>query len=501
MKKFIIINAKDKVATLLKDASKGDIIAGVSLKEDIKSGHKVALFDIAKDEELIKYAEPIAAASKEIKAGEWVHTHNTYGLRGRGDESFVKKEQKSFKKEKALSSEEKSPLKNTTRLLKGFKRPDGKVGLRNKVLIIPSVHCANKVCEKIARVLNEAVYITHQHGCSQLDFDANQTRRTLAGQAANPNVFAALIIGLGCEVVSSKSVALEAKKLAPYKDIKHIDIQELGGVAKSVAFGIKLVRSMLEEANTIKREKISLADIVLGTECGGSDSYSGLSANPALGRLSDEIIRAGGKVVLAETTELIGCEDILAKRADDEQTAKAVYEKIIGYEELVKSFHSDIRGANPSPGNIEGGLSSIEEKSLGCIYKAGTSPLKSVIEYAMPITAKGLTLMNTPGNDIEQLSAMVAGGINICVFTTGRGTPTGSCVVPTIKMSSNSKCAKKLEDLIDINAGLILDAKMSEEDFDKKLLEQFIEIASGKPCKAEENEQNDFSIWRLATTC
>lgn len=386
-------------------------------------------------------------------------------------------------------------------MLSGYKRSDGSVGLRNKVIIIPSVHCANKVCERIAKSCPEAVYITHQHGCSQLDFDADQTRLTLAGQAANPNVYAALIVGLGCEVVSSESIAKLTKKLASYTHIEYINIQNNGGVKKTIEQGIFLVQNMLLNASKMKREAITLADIVLGTECGGSDSYSGLSANPALGRLSDEIVKAGGKVVLAETTELIGCEDILAKRACNQNVAKEVYAKILGYEELVKSFHADIRGANPSPGNIEGGLSSIEEKSLGCIYKAGTSPLKSVIEYAKPITEQGLTLMNTPGNDIEQLSAMVAGGINICVFTTGRGTPTGSCIVPTIKMSSNTACAKKLEDMIDINAGCILDGEIDEKDFDKELLQLLIKIASGSLCKAEENEQNDFSIWRLATTC
>ncbi|EAK3811351.1 altronate dehydratase, partial [Campylobacter coli] len=270
----------------------------------------------------------------------------------------------------------------------GYRREDGKFGLRNKVIIIPSVHCANKVCENIARKCNGAVYINHQHGCSQLEFDALQTRDVLIGHGSNANVFGVLIVGLGCEVIQAKVVAEKIKEATPYKKVEYLVIQE----------------------------------------CGGSDSYSGLSANPALGSLSDFVIDEGGAVILAETTELIGCEAILAKRAKNDEIAKKVYDKILGYENLVKSFRADIRGANPSPGNIAGGLSTIEEKSLGCVYKAGTRTLMDVIDYAKPIVSKGLTFMNTPGNDIEQLSAMVAGGANICVFTTGRGTPTGSAI-------------------------------------------------------------------------
>ncbi len=343
----------------------------------------------------------------------------------------------------------------------GYRREDGKFGLRNKVIIIPSVHCANKVCENIARKCNGAVYINHQHGCSQLEFDALQTRDVLIGHGSNANVFGVLIVGLGCEVIQAKVVAEKIKEATPYKKVEYLVIQE----------------------------------------CGGSDSYSGLSANPALGSLSDFVIDEGGAVILAETTELIGCEAILAKRAKNDEIAKKVYDKILGYENLVKSFRADIRGANPSPGNIAGGLSTIEEKSLGCVYKAGTRTLMDVIDYAKPIVSKGLTFMNTPGNDIEQLSAMVAGGANICVFTTGRGTPTGSAIVPTIKMSSNTFCYENMNDAIDINAGSIIDGVKTKEEVRDELIELIVRISDGELVKAEINEQNDFSVWRLATTC
>lgn len=385
--------------------------------------------------------------------------------------------------------------------LQGYRRKDNKFGLRNKVIVVPSVHCANKVCENIARKCQGAVYINHQHGCSQLEFDALQTRDVLIGHGTNANVYGILIVGLGCEVIQAKAVAEKIKEATPYKRVEFLVIQEEGGTLKTTQKGIELVKAMLEEAAKMPMSEGDFSDLILGTECGGSDSYSGLSANPALGSLSDFVIDEGGAVILAETTELIGCEAILAKRAKNEEVAKKVYEKILGFENLVKSFHADIRGANPSPGNIAGGLSSIEEKSLGCVYKAGTRELMDVIDYAKPVLSKGLTFMNTPGNDIEQLSAMVAGGANVCVFTTGRGTPTGSAIVPTIKLSSNSFCYENMQDCIDINAGAIIDGLKSKEDIRDELIALIVRISQGELVKAELNEQNDFSVWRLATTC
>lgn len=385
--------------------------------------------------------------------------------------------------------------------LMGYRREDGKFGLRNKVIIIPSVHCANKVCENIAKQCNGAVYINHQHGCSQLEFDALQTRDVLIGHGTNPNVFGVLVVGLGCEVIQARSVVEKIKETTPYKRVESLVIQECGGMQNTIKKGIEIVQKMLQEALQCEKSQGDFSDLILGTECGGSDSYSGLSANPVLGALSDFVIDEGGAVILAETTELIGCEDLLAKRAKDQEVAKKVYEKILGFENLVKSFHADIRGANPSPGNIAGGLSSIEEKSLGCVYKAGTRTLMDVIDYAKPVISKGLTFMNTPGNDIEQLSAMVAGGANLCVFTTGRGTPTGSAICPTIKMSSNTFCFENMQDCIDINAGSLLDGEKSKEELRDELIDLVIRISKGELVKAEINEQNDFSVWRLATTC
>lgn len=385
--------------------------------------------------------------------------------------------------------------------LMGYRREDESFGFRNKVIIIPSVHCANKCVENIAAQNPQSVYITHQHGCSQLDYDAEQTKRVLIGHGSNPNVYGVLIVGLGCEVVQAEELARRIKGQTPYKEVYFLVIQEEGGIAKTVQKGVELVKKMLQNAQRIQKTQGSWQDIVLGTECGGSDAFSGLSANPVLGAVSDFIIDCGGSVILAETTELIGAEHLLAKRAVNSIVKERVYEVIGNFEKLVLDSHADIRGANPSPGNIAGGLSSIEEKSLGCIYKAGTRPLVDVKDYACQIMQKGLTLMNTPGNDIEQLSGMVAGGCNLCIFTTGRGTPTGSPITPTIKISSNTKTFLNMRDCIDLNAGEILDGHKTVMQKRDEVLEFIESLSNGVLSKAEENKQNDFSIWRLATTC
>lgn len=385
--------------------------------------------------------------------------------------------------------------------LLGYRRKDGRFGLRNKVIIIPSVHCANKCVENIALANPQSVYVNHQHGCSQLDYDAEQTKKVLIGHGTNPNVYGILIVGLGCEVVQAKELYERIKNITPYKEVQYLVIQDEGGVIKTTKKGIEIVSDMINNANKVKKSYGSWNDIVLGTECGGSDAFSGLSANPVLGSVSDFIIDNNGSVILAETTELIGAEDILAKRAINEDIKNKAYKIIKSYEKVILDSNCDIRGANPSPGNIEGGLSSIEEKSLGCVYKAGNRPLVDVKEYAEAVTKKGLTLMNTPGNDIEQLSGMVAGGCNLCIFTTGRGTPTGSPITPTIKISSNTNTFNNMNDCIDLNAGDIIDGLANIIEKRDEVLKFIQNISNGLLTKAEENKQNDFSIWRLATTC
>lgn len=501
----IHVSELDNAATALEPLKKGDVALGVTVLQDIPKGHKVATSDIKKGEPVIKYASHIGIANCDIKAGEWVHVHNLEGERGRGDtDSGVREIKQGVYSKTTVAHSDK------TYKLMGYRRCDRSFGFRNHILVIPSVHCANKVVERIAnavRYSDEAkndetnvVYVTHQHGCSELSYDARQTQDVIVGTGANPNVYGVLVVGLGCEGVQAKDIAEEIRERAPYKEVEYLTIQETGGTLKSIEKGVQIVKKMLAEALKVQKSEGSFADIVFGTECGGSDSFSGLSANPTLGVVSDIIIQQGGSVILAETTELIGAEHILSSRAINDTVKDAILSTIKGFEDAVIKSHADIRGANPSPGNIEGGLSSIEEKSLGCIYKAGNMPVVAVKEYAKKITDKGLTFMNTPGNDIEQLSGMVAGGCNICVFTTGRGTPTGSAITPTIKLASNSDVFNSMNDSIDLNAGTVIEGTKSIQEVGEEILEFIVAVSNGKITKAEINEQNDFSIWRLATT-
>lgn len=503
--KAIHVGAHDTVATAITDLKPGDEALGVVIKEPIPTGHKFATAFIKKGDPVIKYDSHIGTANTDIEPGMWVHVHNLDGERGRGDvDDTVRDIDQDVDRSKLVAHSD------TTYKLTGYRRGDGSFGFRNHVLILPTVHCANKVTNRIANAVRygdspkrddtNVVYVTHQHGCSELSYDARQTMDVIVGTAANPNVFGVILVGLGCEVIQASDTAAEIKKRAPYKQVQFLTIQESGGTAKAIAKGKAMAEAMLAEALKEQRTDGTLADVVLGTECGGSDSFSGLSANPSLGVASDVVVSQGGAVILAETTELIGAEHILAKRGATPEVSKAIVDTIKGYEQTVIDSHADIRGANPSPGNIAGGLSSIEEKSLGCIYKAGNSTVVAVKPYAAPITDKGLTFMNTPGNDIEQLSGMVAGGCNICVFTTGRGTPTGSPITPTIKVSSNTHTFVHMADCIDLNAGDVIDGKKTITDVGLDIVEAIVKTADGALTKAEENEQNDFSIWRLATT-
>ncbi|HWR45696.1 UxaA family hydrolase [Sporomusa sp.] len=382
----------------------------------------------------------------------------------------------------------------------GYRRPDGSVGIRNHVLVIPTVVCANQVARGISHTVKGSVWVEHQHGCSQLAPDAAQTARVFIGHGTNPNVFGVVVVGLGCEVVRAQDVAAEIKKQCPHKPVHCVIIQDAGGSYKAISEGAIEAHKMVEQASMLVREPIDVAELILGTECGGSDACSGLSANPALGAASDLLIDAGGTSILSETPELIGAEHIIAGRAINEDVANRCYATIKAFEDSANAIGVDMRGGNPTPGNIEGGLSSIEEKSLGCVYKGGTRPLVDVIGYAEKISKKGLVYMDTPGNDIEQLTGMAAGGCHICVFTTGRGTPTGSAIVPTIKVASNTAMYNKMKDNIDINAGTVVDGEETIQQVGQRILEEMVRVASGKMTKSEILGHNDFGIQRIGPT-
>jgi altronate dehydratase large subunit len=378
----------------------------------------------------------------------------------------------------------------------GYRRPDGKVGTRNFVLVIPSVGCSQGVARDIAQGLKGVVYLPNILGCGQVGEDRMLVKKTLVGFGTHPNVSSVLIVGNGCEQLSPQEI--EGEIVPSGKRVEVIVIQDIGGSRKTVALGKRMVKEMREEAAKLNREPIPLGELILGTECGGSDYTSGLASNPAVGAACDMLVAEGGTVILSETPELIGAEHLLAKRARRPETAKQVLDAVAWWEQKAIAAGENIRKANPAPGNIAGGITTLEEKSLGCIYKAGTSPLEEVIPYASQPTKKGLVYMDTPAHDIEQLTGMVAGGVQIVLFTTGRGTPVGSPVAPVIKITGNRDTYFKMKDDMDIDVSRILQGKETVSSAGKRIFEEVISVVSGKVTRAEKTGQRDFCIFKMS---
>ena len=377
----------------------------------------------------------------------------------------------------------------------GYRRQDEKAGTRNYVLVIPSVGCSQGTAQAIAHGLKGVVDLPNMLGCGQVGEDRMLVKKTLVGFGIHPNVFAVLIVGNGCEQLSCEEIK---KGIAPSgKRVEMIEIQDVGGTRKTIALGKRIVKEMCEEATKLNREPIPLSELILGTECGGADYTSGLAANPAVGAACDMLVAEGGTVILSETPELIGAEYLLARRARTPEMAKQVLDAVAWWEDKAIAAGQNIREANPSPGNIAGGITTLEEKSLGCIYKAGTSPLEEVIPYASYPTKKGLVYMDTPASDIEQLAGMVAGGVQIILFTTGRGNPLGTPITPVVKISGNRDTYVKMRDNTDMDVSKILQGKETVGSAGKRVFEEVISVASGKVTKAEKLGQRDFCIFKM----
>ena len=376
----------------------------------------------------------------------------------------------------------------------GYERPRG-VGVRNHVLILPTVACSVRTAIKIAESVKGCKVAVHSLGCAQAGKDLEITYRTLRNTARNPNVASVLLVSLGCEKIQYNKLADEISEVG--KRVELVVIQELGGTKKAVEKGVRIAKELTEEAFKLRRRAFDLGELIVAVECGGTDWTSGISANPAVGYAMDMIIDRGGSVVFSETAEIIGAEHILLKRAKDEKVRRDLMKLVKRMEHRFKALGLPARETNPSRGNITGGITTLEEKSLGAIYKAGTRPLEGVLEYAEEIPrGKGLFFMDTPGHDVESVTGMVAGGAQIVVFTTGLGTPVGNPIAPVIKVTGNPDTYRKLRDDIDINAGTIIDGQENIEEVGKRIYEKIISVASGEMTKSEISEHDEFSISR-----
>ena len=497
--KLIKINSKDNVAVALQPVKSGEKtgIGGaaedfITPSEDIPQGHKIALKDIAEGSNVIKYGFAIGHALTDIKAGSRVHTHNmATNLSGEMEYSYSP----SF-------CEPDISVPESVQTFSGYDRRDGRVGIRNEIWIIPTVGCVNDVAKKLAGDNQDLVHgtvdglyaFTHPYGCSQTGHDHEQTKKLLTALARHPNAGAVLVLSLGCENLTHEQFLEE---LGEYDSdrIKFLTCQD---VNDEFAEGRKLLKQCADYAGAFRREDIPADRLVVGMKCGGSDGLSGITANPVAGKVSDMLIRRGASTILTEVPEMFGAEGFLMNRCRNRQVFDKAVNMINGFKDYFISHHEVVYD-NPSPGNKQGGITTLEDKSCGCVQKGGSAPISDVIGYAQQVTVPGLNMLYGPGNDLVSSTALAASGAHLILFTTGRGTPFG-CPVPTLKISTNTALYEKKQNWIDFNAGIVADGISSTEDAGRKLLELIMETAGGKRTKAEQNGFRDIAIFKDGVT-
>lgn len=486
-KKSIIINPLDNVAVALCDLKKGQTEQGVTLKEDITKGHKFALKDIKSGEHILKYGNPIAYATADIKEGCHVHTHNVHTNLSENLEYEYNKVS--------------TPLgKVAGRKVNVYLRANGEVGIRNEIWVIPTVGCVNGQAKEIVErfkaecgEVGDGVFAyTHPYGCSQLGDDHERTKLILQKMVRHPNAGGVLVLGLGCE---NNQMAAFRQTLGAVDEsrIKFLVCQE---VEDEITSGVNLLKEIAVQVKRDKRVEKDISCLKVGLKCGGSDGLSGITANPLVGRFSDYIIAAGGTTVLSEVPEMFGAEQLLMNRAKDEKTFEKIVKLINDFKDYFRK-NGQVVYENPSPGNKAGGITTLEDKSLGCTQKSGAGPVQDVVFDDGYITEKGLNLLNGPGNDMCAVTNIAAAGCHLVLFTTGRGTPFGG-FVPTLKIATNSDLAKNKANWIDFNAGAVL-----ESDFDvqlEKLVDLIVEVAGGKKTKNEINNTREIAIFKTGVT-
>ena len=485
--KYIKINPKDNVAVALEDLRCGDIVEGITLLQDTPRGHKVVLEGLRAGDNVIKYGFPIGHVTKDAPAGTMVnHECIKTNLEGLLDYSY----------DPALVE---IPASAGKRTFKGYRRADGQVGIRNQIWVIPTVGCVNGICQEIVNRFRaehddiEVIAFPHNYGCSQLGADHENTRTILADMVHHPNAGGVLVVSLGCE-----NNQLEAfRELVGPVDERRVKMFVTQQVEDEVEYGLKCLREIYAECSKDRREDVPVSELRVGLKCGGSDGLSGITANPLLGVFSDWIVAQGGTTVLTEVPEMFGAETILMNRCQDESTFEKTVSLINDFKDYFIKQGMPVY-ENPSPGNKAGGISTLEEKSLGCTQKCGRSIVRGVLKYGERLSVKGLNLLSAPGNDLVASTALAASGCQIVLFTTGRGTPFGS-FVPTMKIATNTPLAQGKPRWIDFNAGTLA----QDEPMDivaARFTEYVLAVASGEKVNNEKNGYHEIAIFKTGIT-
>ncbi len=492
MQDVIKINQEDNVAVALRPVAAGETldIAGtaVTALEDIPQGHKIAVKDIPQGGAVIKYGFRIGLTKEAVKKGQWIHVHNL--KTGLGDLLTYEYQPTNPKIEPSEPA-----------YFEGFRRTDGKVGVRNEIWIIPTVGCVNSIAKALEKEgqkliggsLEDVIAFPHPYGCSQMGDDQEHTRTVLADMIHHPNAAGVLVLGLGCE---NSNIPVLMDYIGEYDDqrVKFLQCQD---VENEQDAAMALLEELARYAKAFTREKIDAGELVIGMKCGGSDGLSGITANPVVGAFSDLLISKGGTTILTEVPEMFGAETILMNRCETPELFEQTVSLINDFKNYFKSHNQTIY-ENPSPGNKKGGISTLEDKSLGCTQKSGSAPVKGVLAYGEQVKTKGLNLLSAPGNDLVAATALAVSGAQIVLFTTGRGTPFAS-PVPTVKISSNSALAGRKNNWIDFNAGRMVEDR-SKEELARDLFDYVLQVASGKKVKAEEAGFHDMAIFKQGVT-
>ena len=485
MPDFIRIHPDDSVVVALRSVPVGTVFEGVATVEEIPQGHKMAVTPISSGVNVIKYGLPIGHATRDILPGCWVHTHNMK-TNLTGEDAYTYEPAVVY------------PQPQAPKTFRGYRRKDGTVGIRNEIWIIPTVGCVNDVAKALVAENQDLVSgsidglytFTHPFGCSQTGEDHAQTRKLLAALAKHPNAGAVLVLHLGCENLTHQQFMDELGEF----DTDRIQFLTCQQVEDEFEAGRMLLQKCAQFATQFKREDVPASELVIGMKCGGSDGLSGITANPVVGRFSDMLVAQGGSTVLTEVPEMFGAENILMNRCVTEEVFHKAVAMVNGFKQYFLR-HNEVVYENPSPGNKEGGITTLEDKSCGCVQKGGSAPIVDVIGYGDSVTKKGLNMLYGPGNDLVSSTALTAAGAHMVLFTTGRGTPFGA-PAPTLKISTNTPLATKKSNWIDFNAGVVADGTASLDQTAENLMNLVLDTASGKQTNTEKKGFREISIFK-----